>query len=138
MRKELFLLLSLACKLQSSPNEPSPYVSSPCASSFYASLSLSSNSPFLKGYQVYPTLVCCSAHSVAQLCPTLCNPMDCSTPGFPVYHLLELAQTHVISSVTSFSSYLQSFPASGCFPVNQLFASGGQSIGVQLQHQSFQ
>ena len=34
--------------------------------------------------------------SVTQLCPTLCNPMDCSTPGFPVHHqLLELAQTHV-------------------------------------------
>ena len=34
--------------------------------------------------------------SVAQSCPTLCDPMDCSTPGFPVYHqLLELAQTHV-------------------------------------------
>ena len=34
--------------------------------------------------------------SEAQLCPTLCNPMDCSTPGFPVHHqLLELAQTHV-------------------------------------------
>ena len=34
--------------------------------------------------------------SVTQLCPTLCNPMDCSTPGFPVYHqLLERAQTHV-------------------------------------------
>ena len=34
--------------------------------------------------------------SVAQSCPTLCNPMDCSTPGFPVhYQLLELAQTHV-------------------------------------------
>ena len=33
---------------------------------------------------------------VTQLCPTLCNPMDCSTPGFPVHHqLLELAQTHV-------------------------------------------
>ena len=33
---------------------------------------------------------------VAQLCPTLCNPMDCSTPGFPVHHqLLELAQTHI-------------------------------------------
>ena len=29
--------------------------------------------------------------SVAQSCPTLCNPMDCSTPGFPVHHqLLEL------------------------------------------------
>ena len=34
--------------------------------------------------------------SVAQSCPTLCNPMDCSTSGFPVHHqLLELAQTHV-------------------------------------------
>ena len=34
--------------------------------------------------------------SVAQLWPTLCNPMDCSTPGFPVRHQLpELAQTHV-------------------------------------------
>ena len=47
VRKELFLLLSLACELRSFPNEPSPYVSSPCVSSFYASLSLSSNSPFL-------------------------------------------------------------------------------------------
>ena len=34
--------------------------------------------------------------SVAQLCPTLCSPMDCSTPGFPVHHQLpELAQTHI-------------------------------------------
>ena len=34
--------------------------------------------------------------SVAQSCLTLCNPMDCSTPGFPVHHeLLELTQTHV-------------------------------------------
>ena len=34
--------------------------------------------------------------SVAQLCPTLCNPMDCSTPGFPDHHqLLEFTQTHV-------------------------------------------
>ena len=36
---------------------------------------------------------CCS---VAQSCPTLCDPMDCSRPGFPVLHyLLEFAQTHV-------------------------------------------
>ena len=35
-------------------------------------------------------------HSVTQSCLTLCDPMDCSTPGFPVHHqLLELAQTHV-------------------------------------------
>ena len=34
--------------------------------------------------------------SVTQSCLTLCNPMDCSTPGFPVHHQLpELAQTHV-------------------------------------------
>ena len=36
---------------------------------------------------------CCSA---AQSCLTLCDPMDCSPPGFPVHHRLpELAQTHV-------------------------------------------
>ena len=36
---------------------------------------------------------CCS---VAQSCPTPCDSMDCSTPGFPVlHHLLKLAQTHV-------------------------------------------
>ena len=34
--------------------------------------------------------------AVAQSCMTLCDPMDCSTPGFPVLHQLpELAQTHV-------------------------------------------
>ena len=38
--------------------------------------------------------------SVTQSCPTLCNPMDCSTPGFSVLHqLLDLAQTHVIELV---------------------------------------
>ena len=37
---------------------------------------------------------CC--RSIAQSCPTLCDPMDCSTPGFPVLHYLpEFAQTHV-------------------------------------------
>ena len=34
--------------------------------------------------------------SVAQLCPTLCDPMDCSTPGLPVHHQLpEFTQTHI-------------------------------------------
>ena len=81
---------------------------------------------------------CCS---VAQSCPTLCNPMDCSMPGFPIHHhLLQLAQTHVqwvsdgippISySCVPFSSCLQSFPASGSFLMSQLFTSGGQSIGA--------
>ena len=38
---------------------------------------------------------CC--FSVAKSCPTLCDPMDCSTPGFPVlYYLPEFAQTHAL------------------------------------------
>ena len=42
------------------------------------------------GKSIYPF------SSVAQLCPTLCSPMDCSTPAFPVHHQLpELTQTHV-------------------------------------------
>ena len=78
--------------------------------------------------------------SVAQSCPTLCNPMDCSMPGFTVhYQLPELTQTHVhwvddaiqpSSSVVPFSSHPQSFPASGSFPMSQFFTAGGQSIGV--------
>ena len=42
------------------------------------------------------------------------------------------------SSAIPFFSCLQSFPASGSFVMNQQFTSGGQSIGVSLQHQSFQ
>ena len=76
--------------------------------------------------------------SVPQSCPTLCDPMDCGTPGFPIYHQLpEFAQTHVhwvsdaiSSSVVPFSPCPQSFPASGSFPMCQLFSSCGQSIGA--------
>ena len=58
--------------------------------------------------------------------------------GFPVHHqLLELAQTHghqvgdaISSSVVSFSSCPQSLPASGSFPISQLFTWSGQSTGV--------
>ena len=77
--------------------------------------------------------------SVAHFCPTFCEPIDCSMPGFPVQHQSpELAQTHVYrvsdaiqtSSVVSFSSCFQSFPASMSLKMSQFFASGGQSIGV--------
>ena len=44
----------------------------------------------------------------------------------------------ISSSVIPFSSCPQSFPALGSFPVSQLFASGGQVLEFQLQHQSFQ
>ena len=74
--------------------------------------------------------------SVTKSCLTLCDPMDCSTPGSTVFHCLpEFAQVHVgyptiSSSITLFSSRLQSFPASGSFPMSWLFPSGGQSIGA--------
>ena len=43
-----------------------------------------------------PPAVIFQFSSVAQSCPTLCDPMDCSTPGLPVhYQLLEFTQTHV-------------------------------------------
>ena len=79
--------------------------------------------------------------SVSQSRPTLCDLMDCSTPGFPVlHHLPELAQTHVhwvddaIQPSHPLSSLsppaLNLFPASGSFPMNWLFPSGGQSFGA--------
>ena len=79
--------------------------------------------------------------SVAQLCLTLCNPMDSGTPGFPVPHQLqELAQTHVHQVGDAIQpSHPLSSPSppafnlaqhQGFFPVSQFFVSGGQSIGV--------
>ena len=72
-------------------------------------------------------------------CPTLCNPMDCSTPGLPVLHyLLEFAQTQcplsqwchpIISCSVAPLSCLQSFPAS---PMSQLLESCGESIGASV------
>ena len=85
--------------------------------------------------------------SVAQSCPILCNPMDCSTPGLPVHHQLpELAQTHVHQVVMSSNhlisvipfSCLQSSKHQGLF---QWVISSHQVAKVlefQFQHQSFQ
>ena len=75
--------------------------------------------------------------SVTQSCLALCDPMDCS----PVWHQLPKSiQTHVHRASDAFqpshplsfpfSSYPRSFPTSGSFQMSQLFASGGQSIGV--------
>ena len=79
--------------------------------------------------------------SVAQSCPTFCNPVNRSTPGLPVHHQLpESTQTHVHCVgdaiqpshplVVPFSFCPQSLPASGSFQISQLSASDGQSIGV--------
>ena len=84
--------------------------------------------------------VCVQFSSVTLSCPTLCDPMDCSTPGLPVHHQLpEATQTRVhcvgdaiqpSQPVGPFSSCLQSFPAPGSFPTSQIFPSGSQIIGV--------
>ena len=93
--------------------------------------------------------LCCSdcCCSVAQSCPTLCDPMDCSTPGFPVHHhRLELAQTHVhrVSDAIQPSHPLSS-PSPPAFDLSQhqgLFQRVSSSYQVakvlELQHQSFQ
>ena len=79
--------------------------------------------------------------SVTQLCPTLCNPMDCSMPGFPVHHQFpELAQTHVHQVGDAIQpSHPLSTPSPPALNLSQhqgLFQgvssshSDGQSIGV--------
>ena len=78
--------------------------------------------------------------SVAQPCPTLCNPMICSTPGLPVHHQLpEFTQTHVhwvgdaIQPSHPLSSPSPPAPNPSqhqSFPMSQLFTWGGQSTGV--------
>ena len=79
--------------------------------------------------------------SVAQSCLTLCDPMDCSTPGFPVHHQLpDPTKTHVHcigDAIQPSHPLLSPSPPvlnlsqhQGLFQLSQLFASGGQSIGV--------
>ena len=91
-------------------------------------------------HSICPTSFILSVMSVqSQLCLTLCNPMDCSTPGLPVHQqLLKFTQTHVHrvgdaiqpSHPLSFPSPASVFPSIRVFQMSQFFASGGQSIGV--------
>ena len=78
-------------------------------------------------------LLCC--YSIAKSCPTLCDHMDCSTPGLPVLcsnscALSQWCHPTILSSVGPFSSCPAFFPELGSFPVSQLCESGGQSIGA--------
>ena len=87
--------------------------------------------------------------SVAQSCSTLCDAMDCSTPGFPIHHQLpELAQTHVHRVGDAIQpSHPLSSPSPPTFNLSwhqALFQGVSSSHQVakglefQLQHQSFQ
>ena len=81
-----------------------------------------------------------SVSSVAQSCPTLCNPMDRSMPGLPVHHQLpEFTPTHVHPVRDAIQpSHPLSSPSPSTFNLSQyqglfqcqFFASGGQNIGV--------
>ena len=86
---------------------------------------------------------------VAQPCWTICDSMDCSTPGFPVHHqLLEPTQTHVhhVADAIQPSHPLSSLspPTFDLFQRQGLFQSVSslhqvaEVLGLQLQHQSFQ
>ena len=87
--------------------------------------------------------------SVAQWCPTVCDPMDCSMPGLPVHHHLpEFTHTHVhwVSDAIQPSPSL-SFPSPPAFNLSQhqgLFKwvnslhQVAKVLELQLQHQSFQ
>ena len=120
---------------------PTPGVySNSCPSSQWCHPTIISSSvvPFSSCLQSFPASVQFS--SVAQSCLTLCNPKNCSTPGSPVllslwvfsgsYPLSWWCHPSISSSTAHFSSCLQSFPASGSFPMSRLSASGGQSIGA--------
>ena len=87
---------------------------------------------------IYSTYTCCS---VTKSCPTLCDPMDCSTPDFPVLQYLpEFAQTHVhwVGDVIQLSFPLcsPSPPAfnlsqhQGLFQLSQQLTASLQSIGA--------
>ena len=73
-----------------------------------------------------------------QSCLTLCDPTDCTTPGFPIlHHLPKFVQTHVhwVSDAIQPSRPLSSpsppaFPALGSFLMSQLFPTGGQNTGA--------
>ena len=83
---------------------------------------------------------------VTQLCPLLCDPVDCSTPGLHCPSLSPGVCSNscplnwwcclTISSSAPFSFSPQSFPASGSFPMSQLFASGGQSWNFSISPSS--
>ena len=82
--------------------------------------------------------------SGAQSCPTLCDPIECSTPqharppcSSPTSGACsnscpssQWCHPTISSSVIPFPSCLQSFPQSGSFPMSRFFMSGGQSIGL--------
>ena len=96
---------------------------------------------------VYQIIIIIQFSSVTQSCPTLCDPMDCSSLGLPVHHqLMEFTQTHVhrVSDAIQPSHLPYPSPAPNPSQHQGLFQRVSSSYQVtkvlkfQLQHQSFQ
>ena len=138
---------------------PLPYLMSPDSTEcrqvgtvgFPPSWALDLNSSLKSFFSTYwlwaMSYVLCCYCSVAKSCLTLCNPMDCSTPGFPVLHYLpEFSQIHVhwVSDVIQPSLPLSS-PSPSALNLSQ-HRSLSQWVGsshqvakeLKLQYQSFQ
>ena len=73
-------------------------------------------------------------NSVAQLCPTICDPMDCSTPGFPVHHQLRPG-TYSNSRLSSSDAIQPSYPLSSPSPAFSLSQHQGLFQWVSSSHQ---
>ena len=86
--------------------------------------------------------ICTSVQFSPSTCPTLCNPMDYSTPGFPVHHqILELSQTWSIESVMPSNHLIlcrpllllpSIFSSIRVFSSESALQSDGQSIGISV------
>ena len=130
------------------------FCSSPLCFSLLGTISflrylLSFLSFFLFFFEAFCFLRDIQISSVTQLCPTLCDPMDCSTPGLPVHHQFpEFTQTHVhwVSDAIQPPHPLSS-PSPPAISLSQhqsLFkwVSSSQKVAkvleFHLQHQSFQ
>ena len=141
----LCLLIPGACRSPASSRDPLAH--SPCVHlllvwgwEYWQCISLTMTS-------LLPRCCCCS---IAKSCPTLCNPMNCSTQGFSVLHyLLEFAQAHVHDESVTPSKPLHSLssPSPPAFSLSkhQGFLQWISSLHymvreleLHLQHQSFQ
>ena len=100
---------------------------------------------------IFEHLVCCCCYLVSKLCPILCNPVDCSMPGFTVLHyLLDFAQTHVHQVSDAIQTFHPLSPLSspalnpsqhhGLFQWDSSLHLVAKVLKLQLQHQhqSFQ
>ena len=106
-------------------------------------ITLGIRSPYMNFGGEEHSVYCVSVQfsSVTQSCPTFCNPMDCSTPGFPVHHqLLEVTQTYVhwvSDAIQPSHPLLSPFPPAFNFSQHQGFFQWVSSLHQVAKNWSF-